>query len=570
MGKWGDSQMTATPATPRVTAIVVGYNGAEDLCRALKALLASVDVSLDVVVVDNCSEDRTPEVAESFPVQLVRNPRNLGFAEANNIGLRLATGDYIALVNQDAVVEQEWARELVRFLDAHPEAAAAGGKQYIWDHERAPGDRAGPYFGACRLSRDAQTPSQLNGPDEIREVVTLSGCAVMIRRAAIDDAGEPFLDPLFFMYYEETDFFTRVLRKGWKLHYVWHAVCWHRVSNRQARYHYFMSRNRILLAYRHFDDENLRSILRYTRRQVWFPRLRSPWAALAGIARHRALRRAWRWLLDNQDLLQEHRARHFKPGYSYHQMVREIEARAAYYGHARPEVAALVPLGARNVVDIGCGRGGLGRTLRACRPEAKVYGIEPVAEQAELARAVYDDVHIGTAESGLPPRWPRPDAVVFADVLEHLSDPWGVLRQWREILAPEGHIVISLPNVAHHEVLVGLRRGRWDYQDEGVLDRTHVRFFTRATACSMVVEAGLHIDAIARTYQLPRSKLWRLLLRVATLPRRRFERKRGVPHSGHRNLTDACTLQYLIVARKAGSGDTASDQATEGGSDSRQ
>ncbi len=85
----------------------------------------------------------------------------------------------------------------------------------------------------------------------------------------------------------------------------------------------------------------------------------------------------------------------------------------------------------------------------------------------------------------------------YADILEHLRDPWRLLASQRELLAPGGHVVVSLPNVRHYPVVLGLLRGRWRYQDEGVLDRSHLRFFTRDSARELVSGAGYRMVEIA-------------------------------------------------------------------------
>ena len=182
----------------------------------------------------------------------------------------------------------------------------------------------------------------------------------------------------------------------------------------------------------------------------------------------------------NGQLLREHRARFYRePGLA--EAVAAMESRANYYGYARPEVCALVPASARTVIDFGCAGGGLGRALKKERPQVEVRGVEPVAAQAERARTVLDDVHVGTAEDALP-ELAAPHCVIFADVLEHLVDPWAAVRRARELLPSGGSLVVSIPNVLHHSVLGDSARGRFDYRDAGVLDRTHLRFFTAATA----------------------------------------------------------------------------------------
>ncbi|MET0602534.1 MAG: class I SAM-dependent methyltransferase [Baekduia sp.] len=156
-----------------------------------------------------------------------------------------------------------------------------------------------------------------------------------------------------------------------------------------------------------------------------------------------------------------------------------------------------VPDGA-HVLDVGCATGYLAAELshRGCT----VDGIEfdPVAAQA--ARAHCREVVVGDLEAPFTHAevermlaGARPDLVVCADVLEHLRDPWAVLAWLRTLLAPGGRAVVSVPNIAHWTARRALLRGRFDYTDYGLLDRTHLRFFTRASAAELARRAGFAV-----------------------------------------------------------------------------
>ena len=224
-------------------------------------------------------------------------------------------------------------------------------------------------------------------------------------------------------------------------------------------------------------------------------------------------------------------------------MLDKPEMPQGYYDEPRPEVTAHIPEGAKYVIDVGCASGALGRSIKLKRPGIEVRGIEVVEEQAARARSFLDDVLVGKAEDPLPTDWPRPDCVIFADVLEHLVDPWAVLKRYREILAPGGTIIASVPNVSNHIVLGGLLRLRWDYDSFGILDRTHLRFFTRETALEMVERAGFSVQHVSRTLEgFACSKFFRALIS------RENGRKRIYPRP-LAWLFDAYTCQFIIVGR---------------------
>lgn len=145
----------------------------------------------------------------------------------------------------------------------------------------------------------------------------------------------------------------------------------------------------------------------------------------------------------------------------------------------------------KRVLDVGCASGYLAEALGA--QGNKVSGVELDPEAAEKARPFLDRLVVGNvedldlvAEFG-PGEF---DVLVFADVLEHVKDPVDVLRRSRPLLAEGGYAVLSIPNVAHGSVRLALLRGRFDYQPLGLLDDTHLRFFTRSSLDRMVVDAG--------------------------------------------------------------------------------
>jgi SAM-dependent methyltransferase len=162
-----------------------------------------------------------------------------------------------------------------------------------------------------------------------------------------------------------------------------------------------------------------------------------------------------------------------------------------------------VPDGAR-VLDVGCATGYLAAELvkRGCT----VDGIEFDRDAAEQARAHCREVVVGDLEAPFTHAevermlaGARPDVIVCADVLEHLRDPWTVLAWLRTLLAPgppgdAGKAIISVPNIAHWTARRALLRGRFDYADHGLFDRTHLRFFTRDSARELARRAGFAVQ----------------------------------------------------------------------------
>ncbi len=163
----------------------------------------------------------------------------------------------------------------------------------------------------------------------------------------------------------------------------------------------------------------------------------------------------------------------------------------SYFEHARPELLALVPREAREVLDVGCGAGRFGISVKERQP-ARVTGIETNARAATYARTRLDRVFEGDVEA-MPLDTFAPesfDAVVCGDVLEHLRDPLPVLRKLKTWLRPSGVLVASFPNARHHSVVRGLLAGDWSYEPAGLLDHTHLRFFTQREIEKLLFRAG--------------------------------------------------------------------------------
>lgn len=176
-------------------------------------------------------------------------------------------------------------------------------------------------------------------------------------------------------------------------------------------------------------------------------------------------------------------------------MAKKIDTKPAnYYQNLRLEMLPYIPKTAKNILELGCGEGMFGSYLRG-NLGAKVTGIEIETGFATKAKKNLDKVYIGDAESiikKLPAK--SFDVIVANDVLEHMVDPYSVLKEANRILKNGGIVVSSIPNMRNFHVMYHLvRGGQWEYVESGILDRTHLRFFTKKSIRNMYERLGYEV-----------------------------------------------------------------------------
>ena len=210
-----------------------------------------------------------------------------------------------------------------------------------------------------------------------------------------------------------------------------------------------------------------------------------------------------------------------------------------YFDRARREVLPHLPARCARLLELGCGTGATVEAVRAARAVAWAGGVELDPEAAEQARAQLDrvweaDVERTAFEAEIAPG--SLDLVLCLDILEHLVEPWDVVRRLGPLLAPGGRLIVSVPNVRHWRFVWRLLvHGDFHYREAGILDRTHLRFFTRETAAELATSGGL-----------------RLVHRgSATCYRPRDVRGLLIRASGGR-MESLLAKQFLIVAERAG------------------
>lgn len=167
-----------------------------------------------------------------------------------------------------------------------------------------------------------------------------------------------------------------------------------------------------------------------------------------------------------------------------------------FFVKKRHEMVDLIPASASFILDVGCAVGGFGEILKS-RRSCEVWGIEINEEAANIAAQKLDKVICAAFDETLELPNGRFDCIIFNDVLEHLVDPYSALLYAKTLLNPQGKIVASIPNVRYFDNIWKLIVNRdWEYTQHGILDRTHLRFFTDKSILKTFQDSGYQVDSI--------------------------------------------------------------------------
>ncbi len=205
------------------------------------------------------------------------------------------------------------------------------------------------------------------------------------------------------------------------------------------------------------------------------------------------------------DLFVQARRATGSPRYVWHELsdprsVAEKGADSVYYRNARTDMIVRLRQAPVRMLDIGCGAAATGAEIKRLHPAAHVTGIEMNKEAAALAEGRIDRVIVANvetldfAQAGIAPE--SIDLVFFPDVLEHLYDPWKLLVRIKPLLTKNAQILASIPNIRNLWLLMTLIGGDWPYAEEGLLDITHIRFFTKKTAIDLFTQTGYRVQGI--------------------------------------------------------------------------
>ncbi len=243
---------------PLVYIVILNTNRRDDTLACLELLSKSTYNNVKIIVLDNSSTDGSVGAIRSvFPnVQIINLTENLGYAGNNNVGIEEAIkygADWVLVLNEDTILGPDCLAELVRVGEGDPKIGAVGPMVY---HHNEPnviqsaGGMLGKYWQSQHLGQNEDDTGQFQLPHKVEWI---SGCAILVRRAAIENAG--MLDASFFIYWEETEWCIRISRGGWQIVHVPQAKIWHKGVQRDYQpkpsFTYYGTRNQLLTLSKH-------------------------------------------------------------------------------------------------------------------------------------------------------------------------------------------------------------------------------------------------------------------------------------------------------------------------------
>lgn len=183
------------------------------------------------------------------------------------------------------------------------------------------------------------------------------------------------------------------------------------------------------------------------------------------------------------------------------------------------EVLKLIPRTSKRVIEVGCSSGALAREFKRKNPDANWVGIEIDQDYAELAKRYCDTTvvkNLDECDQGFYESYRDRDCWIFADVLEHFKDPWSVVRSIRNVIPENGSLIACIPNAQNWYVIAKLVIGDFRYEDMGLFDRTHLRWFTRQTIYELFESQGFQVaEGCARTTDVPHQEILELIGKIA-------------------------------------------------------
>jgi len=494
---WGRLKWRDGENPPLVSIIIPTRNGLAVLRKCIDSLLCRTSYkNYEILIVDNGSDDfetlkYLDEISKNAVISIIRDDSPFNYSALNNLAAAVARGEYLALLNNDVeVINNDWLNELVS-LAAMPNIGAVGARLY-YDNKTL--QHAGVFLGIGGVAGHAhkymqgENPGYMGRAQLLQSMSAVTGACLVVKKSAFDAVGG--LDEgAFAVAFNDVDFCLRLIHAGYRNVWTPHAELFHYESISRGSDDTPEKRQRFNLEVAAMHERwgellkwdpayNPNLTLQHEDLGLAFPprvALTKPW--FEGLPNFKSICKfdyldKYKTVIDLNEKNDSHT-----------QIVEHIKGTGRRY---------------LRVLDVGCASGDLGGVLSAGGHH--VTGIEPSAIAAASAHKKLDSVFLGRFDQYPEiPNIDRFDAVILADVLEHTATPESILVRLRSMLSPSGFLVISIPNITHASVRAMLFDGKWRYSSKGILDETHLRFYSRESFVDLLTRCGLNIERMSVT-----------------------------------------------------------------------
>lgn len=247
---------------PKVTIVIVNWNGIQDTIECLESLMKIEYSNFNIIIVDNnSSNNEVDKLKEKFNnIKIIVLKQNLGFANANNIGIRVALNedsDYVLLLNNDTVVDKKFLNELVKVAQTNPRIGILGSKEYYYDDKKRiwyAGGKINMYYRHNAVGAHQIDHGQF---ESLQETDWVTGACILVRKNVFESIG--LLPREYFMNWEDIDFCTAARKNNYICMFVPSSIIWHKVSASFARHSlvhkqiFLGFRNRVLMRYKYLS-----------------------------------------------------------------------------------------------------------------------------------------------------------------------------------------------------------------------------------------------------------------------------------------------------------------------------
>ena len=243
---------------PVITSVILNTNRREDTLACLESLARTQYPNMQTILLDNNSTDGSAEAVRiQFPaVQIINLAENLGYAGNNNVGIECALkggADWVLVLNEDVILAENCVQQLIEVGESDPEIGIVGPLVYHFDEPtviQSAGGILGKYWQSIHLGKNEPDRGQFREPQRVEWI---SGCAILVRRAVIEQVG--MLDRDYFIYWEETEWCIRAGQAGWKIVHVPSAKLWHKGVQKnylpKPSFTYYATRNHLATLAKH-------------------------------------------------------------------------------------------------------------------------------------------------------------------------------------------------------------------------------------------------------------------------------------------------------------------------------